>query len=63
MTLSVPEKKAILAIVDLTALACSIAAAFAFVANIPSLAIAKRLQRNPPRTAQTVLGGFLFFKT
>lgn len=38
MTLSVPEKKAILAIADLAALACSIAAAFAFVANIPSLA-------------------------
>lgn len=37
MALSVPEKKAVLAAVDLAALAACIAAAFALVARIPAL--------------------------
>jgi hypothetical protein len=37
MALSVPEKKAVLAAVDLAALAACVAAAFALVARIPAL--------------------------
>lgn len=38
MAFSVPEKKAVLAAVDLTALAVGIAAAFGLVARVPALA-------------------------